>query len=128
MKWYAAHIIMSVKLKVEPQQKYPVWENIVIVKAENIKEAWAKAIHFGKAEEGDSFGTFTWDKKPATWVFAGIRKLIECEPSVEQCCKESSNAILADGTEITYSQLEVENEEALQKLVKGDPVLVLYEE
>ncbi len=127
MTWYAAHIIMMVKLKEALQQKYPIWENIIIVQAQTVDEAWEKATHFGKVEEGDSFGTFTWDGKPATWVFAGIRKLVECEPSVEQDVEVFSRATLSDGTEITYSQLEFESEEALQKFIKGEPVHVLYE-
>ena len=127
MKWYAAHIIMYVKFRVHTQNAYPIWENVVLVHAETTNEAWEKAVIFGRQEEGDSQGTFTWDEKPAMWMFGGVRKLMECERSLDQHGENGESNALGEGSEITYSQFEVESEEALTKLIQGEPVTIYYE-
>ena len=63
--WYAAHILLYVKRKEGTESKYPVWENIVLVKANSEEEALEKATQRGKEEEGDEDGTFRWGGTPA---------------------------------------------------------------
>jgi hypothetical protein len=117
--WYAAHLILYVKLKDLPQRKYTVWENIVLVKAATDEEAFAKAESRGKEEEGDDGGTFRWGGKPARWVFAGVRKLTLCEDPERRP---------DDGTEVSYTEMEVGSEQAVRKLVQGQAVAVNYKE
>lgn len=119
MTWYAAHTIIYIKFKDGNQDRYPVYENIILIEAKTVEEAFEKAAEVAKNQEGDSQGSLTYDDRPATHVFAGIRKLINCEDD-----KDRPN----DGTEITYSEFEVESEEAFSKLVNGYPVTVLYQE
>ncbi len=116
-RWYAAHVILYVQLKEQPQRHYPIWENIVLIKAGTDEEAFAKAEARGKEEEGDDDGSFRWGGKPARWVFAGIRKLTLCEDPQKRP---------DDGTEISYTEMEVDSEQAVQKLVDGQPVAVKY--
>ena len=120
--WYAAHVIMSVKFT-DPQDQtvYPVWENIFLVCATNEDAARAKAQELGRSNETDGSDGFRWKGKPAKWVFAGIRKLIECRSD-----DESDRPV--DGAEVTYSQIILPDREALTKLVNGRPVTVYYEE
>jgi hypothetical protein len=115
--WYAAHLILYVKLKDHPQRHYPVWENILLLKARSEEEAFAKAETRGKEEEGDDGGTFRWAGKPARWVFAGVRKLTLCEDPERRP---------DDGTEVSYTELEVDSEQAVRKLVRGQSVGVTY--
>ena len=117
--WYAAHLILYVKLKDHAQGHYPIWENIVLLKGRTEAEAFAKAEARGKEEEGDDGGSFRWAGKPARWVFAGVRKLTQCEDAEKRP---------SDGTEVSYSQLEVDSELAVQKLVRGQAVAVTYRE
>jgi hypothetical protein len=119
MPWYAAHILLYARFKDGSQEKYPIWENIVLIEADADDAALAKAAQRGRDAEGDSHGTFTWEGRPATWVFAGIRKLIACA---------DADSRPGDGTEVSYSQMQVATEEALAKLAQGDPVPILYEE
>jgi hypothetical protein len=119
MKWYATHIIMYVQFKDGNQNTYPIWENVVLICAENDDEAFIKAEKIGKDSEGDDQKSMTWGERPATMVFAGIRKLIACVDSTIQP---------NDGTEITYSQFTVNNKESLDLLVNGSIVDVVYEE
>lgn len=104
MNWYAAHAIMYVKFKSQPQESYPFWENIILVEAASDEEAMMKATARAKENEGDSQGSFTWADHPASWCFAGIRKLVACE---------DFNARPQHGTEITYLEMEVEDEPVL---------------
>ena len=117
--WYAAHLILYVKLKNHTQRNYPIWENIVLIKARSEEEAFAKAEARGKEEEGDDGGTFRWAGKPARWVFAGVRKLTLCEDAEKRP---------DDGTEVSYTELEVDSEQAVRKLVRGQSVAVTYKD
>jgi hypothetical protein len=91
-RWYAAHLVLYVKLKAGAQRPFPVWENIVLLRARSEEEALAKAEQRGRAEAGDDDGTFRWNGKPAEWVFAGVRKLTLCEDSEDRP---------GDGTEVS---------------------------
>jgi hypothetical protein len=115
--WYAAHILLYVKRKEGATGKCPVWENIVLIKADSEEEAFAKATQRGKEEEGDDDGTFRWRGKPAEWVFAGIRKLTLCEDPEKRP---------GDGSEVSYTEMEVESEQAVRKLLEGKPVAVRF--
>ncbi len=117
MSWYAAHAIMVVRYKDSSQKTVPFWENIILIEAESEDEAWSKGIARAKQDEGDSEGSFTWEGRPATWCFAGIRKLVTV-PDPE--------AKPEHGTEITYLEMEVDNEESLARLLNGETIAVRY--
>lgn len=119
MKWYAASILIGIKYKDGIQDTYPIMENVVLIQASADEEAHNKASKRALAYEGDADGTFCWDDRPANAVFVGIRKIIECVDSDSQP---------GDGTEITYSMMEVDSEDALKKLISGESVVIVYEE
>jgi hypothetical protein len=114
--WYAAHLILYVQFKNGRQRKFPVWENIILIKAKSEEEAFAKAEQRGKEDEGDD-DTFKWEGKPARWVFAGVRKLTLCDDPERRP---------DDGTEVSYTEMEVDSEQAVAKLVGGQSVSVTY--
>lgn len=121
MAWYCAHAILYVKFKDGRQDSFTVWENVHLIAAADGKEAHAKATQVARLAEGDCDGTFTWEHRPAEWVFAGIRKIIgvsHVEPSNE----------LASGDELTYSEFSVPDAAALQRLAAGGAVTVEYVE
>jgi hypothetical protein len=113
--WYAAHLLMYVKRKNAPDGKIPVWENIVLIKADSEESAFAKAQERGKLDEGDDDGTFRWGGQPARWVFAGVRKLTLCEDADKRP---------GDGTEISYTEWEVKSARALANLLAGKSTAV----
>ena len=53
MAWFTAHAIMYFKLKKGPQDRFTVWENIYLIDAADIDEAWEKATARARHEEGD---------------------------------------------------------------------------
>ncbi len=118
MNWYAAHAMMYVKFKDGLQDKYPVWENIILIEANDSAEAFAKAETRAKENEGDCDATFTWEGRPATWCLAGIRKLLTCQNYHERP---------GNGTEITYLEMEISNHENFLKLLNGESVAILYD-
>lgn len=123
MKWYAAHIIVYTKFMGGSQDKYPVWENIVLIKASSEEIAYEEAERIGKRDYDQAGGVISWEDRPAMWVFAGVRKLIEC--SVED---NDSSIGVGHGTEVSYSQFILDSEETLTQIVNGDPVHLIYEE
>lgn len=119
MGWYAAHVILYVRFKGHPQDTYPVWENIVLIEANSDEEAHVKAERYGRIQEGDSSGTFRWEGKPATWIYAGVRKVMKCV---------GFEAQPIDGTELTFSQMVVSSWPDLMELAAGGSVSLLLEE
>jgi hypothetical protein len=121
--WYAAHLIMSLKYD-EPgdQTVYPIWENVVLIRADSDEDAERKATRIGREDEESGDEKLRWDGKPAHWVFAGVRKLIQCRTP------DDPDDRLRNGTEVTYSQMILDSPDGVSKLVRGEPVHVLYEE
>jgi hypothetical protein len=113
--WYTAHLLMYVKRKNNPDGKIPVWENLVLIKADSEPAAFAKAEKRGKQDEGDDDGTFRWGGQPAEWVFAGVRKLTLCEDPEKRP---------GDGDEISYLEMEIDSERTLWNLLAGKPTAV----
>lgn len=119
MPWYAASAIMYVKFKDKNQDTYPVWENVHLIEASIPEKAEEKAIRRAKKDEGDDSDSFAWNQRPATWVFAGIRKLLTVShPDLGE--KE------LDGAEVSFSEFEVSTEADLNSLVNGEDVKILY--
>ena len=108
---------MLVKFKDERQDKYPIWENVILLEAQSDEEARAKIVARAKLDEVDSQGTFTWEGRPAQWCFAGVRKLVACVDADERP---------HDGTEVTYLEMEVDSHDSFTKFTNGEAVMVQY--
>jgi hypothetical protein len=113
-EWYAVHLIMAVIFKDGKQEKYPVWENIHLLQDQPGEDVYERAARIGERASGDSDGTFCWEGRPATWRYVGIRKIIRCNLT------DQENPL--DGSEVTYSELEVSSLEDLSKLAAGERV------
>jgi hypothetical protein len=118
---YAAHLIMAVRFREGRQDRFPCYENVVLVYANSDEEAMQKAREYGEAE-AEAGETFDWNERPAYWEFVGVRKLIECRTPGSQDDK------IGPGTEVTYSLLVLPSEEDLRRLADGEPVTVTYQE
>src|SRR5258707_15486137 len=121
MPWFSAHAILYVRFKEGGQSEYPVWENVYLIEAPSSEAALDAARTRAREDEGDSSGSFTWNRRPAEWVFAGVRKLI----SVSHV---GSGSQPRHGDEVTYSEHVVASMEAVRQLAEGQPVEVRYEE
>ena len=110
MTWFAAHVIMYISFKDGRHDNYPVWENVILVEAETENAAHAKAEVYGREGEGDDEGTLRWGQRPASWVFAGVRKLVRCDGDPEPPL---------EGAEITYSEIVVDTLDAVRDLAAG---------
>jgi Domain of unknown function (DUF4288) len=122
--WFAAHVIEVVRLRDGPQSSYPFYENIVLIEADSSREAHEKAEALARFEDSLDRDV-TWNDKPARHEYAGIRKIVSCQAPITYLGEGDP---LMTGTEVSYSSMEVESEEDLQKLIEGEPVTVYYEE
>jgi hypothetical protein len=112
MKWYAAHVILYFKRRNRKQRRFRVWENIVLIRARDSEEAYAKAEEHGRQDAFDD-PTLTWGGHPSRVIFAGVRKVTLCvDPEARP----------TDGTEVTYIELDLKSEAAIRKLVEMEPV------
>jgi hypothetical protein len=114
MKWYGVHVLMAVRFRDGDQKTFPAWENVYLIQAKDGDEAETKAAAIGKQNEGDSSGTFTWDDRPASWIYAGVRKVIEISNAT------STGNEPSDGAEVTYATLEFNSEQALKGYAAGE--------
>ncbi len=119
-EWYAVHLIMAVIFKDGKQEKYPILENIYLLQDQPDEDIYARAARIGEGASGDSNGTFRWEGRPAMWRYVGIRKVIRCNVT------DRENPL--DGSEVTYSALEVSSLDELSKLAAGEEVGVLLVE
>src|ERR1700733_1152690 len=73
-----AHAIFYFKLQDEDQESFLVHENIYLIVAATAKEARALGEERGKAnEDTSSDGHLELNEKKASYLFAGIRKIID---------------------------------------------------
>ncbi len=119
---YAAHLILAVRFRDGVRDRFPCFENVVLVSAADDEEALRAARRYGEDEAARGGDDFTWDGRPAYWEFVGVRKLIECRTP------GGADDRVGPGTELTYSQLAVASEEDLRRLADGEPVPLTYEE
>ena len=117
LNWYAAHAMMVMKFQDGNQDLYRIMENIILISAESDEEAVDKATQRAKEDEVGVEDDYTYDGRPITWEFAGLRKLITCVFSEERP---------KNGTELTYSEFELSDKESLEKYINGDVVTVVY--
>jgi hypothetical protein len=115
MVWYAAHLVLYFRYKRKrPQKRFLIWENIVLVQAGSQEEAFSKAEERGR-EDAAADNSLRIDDEPAELVFAGVRKLVLCQDEDRRP---------TDGTEVSYTEMQVSSEEAIRKLVAGHAVSV----
>jgi len=127
MTWYAAHIILLTRFLDGVQDSCPVWENVVLINADTSDAAYAIADKKGAAEAQVSVDSkYTYNGRPAVWVYAGTRKLIEC---IEHFDLEErwAGGMEEYGTEVTYSSFVLSDEDAMQNMLANRDVTVLYE-
>jgi hypothetical protein len=124
MAWYAAHIILYTKFLDGIQNTYPVWENVILIHASTSDEAFARADRKGLSEAGGE--GYTYDGRPAAWVYAGVRTLSECLEDFDPL-QRAAGGVEEHGTEVTYSSFILDSEATLQRLVAGKSVSLVYE-
>src|SRR5262249_4194235 len=94
-------------------REFPVWENVVLVQGRSEEEAFRKAERKGQEAAGDDGGTFRWGGKRASWVFAGVRKLTQCEDPEDRP---------GDGTEVTYTEWILRSKRAVGQFAQSGRV------
>jgi hypothetical protein len=124
--WFAAHAIMYFRTR-STQREFYVWENVYLIKAQSARQAKSAASRFAKAASGADHGDLRIQNKPATLVFGGIRKVVECQGD-PTTFKPAVVRVIHDGVEATYSKYTVRGKNSLRALIKGRPVTVVYDE
>lgn len=116
--WYAASLIVVSRYKDGAPGPQYVYENVVLLHVGPDESAVDKAMQIGEKYNTDNAAAI--NGRPVVWVFAGVRKIISClDP--EQPPRE--------GTELTYSLYEVEEQSDIEALCRTDQnaaVKVIY--
>jgi Domain of unknown function (DUF4288) len=124
MTWYAASIIIAFRTEQKDRSPILVHENVILIEAPNEDEAMKKAKTAGENQvQSDASEDLRVGNRPAHIDFIGVRKLITVSnPSPLSQDKDRP----VDGTEVTYSQFELPDEDALMRLSNGDDVTLRY--
>lgn len=123
MNWYSAALINVVRLRTGEQDSYPVWEDVCLIEAKDVDEAFRKAEALGKSRECDD-PTLTLDDEPATISFLGVRKISRVINPLDML----ESVAPSHGSEVAFSKYDVSTMENLEKLVRGESVPVVYVE
>ena len=99
-----------------------VYENVFLVEAEDADHARTLATEMARAEVEVEDG-LTVDGVAVARSLAGIRKVVSIS-NPEPLDLDMDRPV--SGTEITYSEYQVESEDALLKLAAGEAVTVRY--
>lgn len=118
--WYCAHAIFYFKLKYKEQDSFFIHENVYIIDANNEDEAMDKALECAESyEDQNDNDTLKLNGESTCCLLAGIRKL-------RKMLLPDSDNILRSGYEVTFSALEVDTLEEVDKLANGEFVDVLH--
>jgi hypothetical protein len=110
---------MYFRLKSGGQQRYRIWENVLLVDAADSKQAWERGKELASRDEANSDGSLRIDDQPCDLVFGGLRKVVEVSHAGEE-------NVLQHGDEISYSEFEVADADALRRLIDGEDTAVVY--
>lgn len=120
--WYSAHAIFY--FKYQNQDSVLVHENIYLIQSDSEENALIQAKSIAKdSEDLNEDSHLQLNGKPAQYIFAGVRKIVAVEIT-----PDSEKGKIASGLEVTYSELEVDTIEEVNRLANGDFVEVLYRE
>lgn len=121
MTWFAAHALIAIR-RIDSVGPISIYENVLLLEADSSEQAKALAAKLTEAEVAIDDG-LTINGVVAVRKFAGVRKVISVSnPDPLDLDKDRP----VSGTEITYSEYEVESEAVLQRLAAGEAVDVRY--
>jgi len=121
---YCAHAIFYFKLLDQDQDSFLVHENVYLIEAENDDKAAKAAAEIGKNnEDASEDGHLELNEQKASYLFAGIRKIVEVETS-----PAPGGAVGLIGLELSYSEFEVDTLDQVRALAQGEMVEILYRE
>jgi hypothetical protein len=102
-KWYLAHEILFIEVDdASSQESFPVWENLILIKANNPEEAFEKAMINGRNSEEP----VTIQGVNGYLRFKGLKDLILINDDLE------------DGAELEWIEYEVDKDK-LNQLVRA---------
>jgi hypothetical protein len=121
---FCAHAIFYFKLREVEQESFLVHENVYLVDAADPASARVRAEAVARSnEDASEDGHLELNEHKASYVYAGLRKIVEAEQ-----LPLTVNLDAANGLELTYSELEVDTLDEVLALARGEMVEVLYRE
>src|SRR5881628_111579 len=94
--WYAAHVVLMFEFQDGVQDSFRIWENVYLIDAQTVDDAFAAAKASAALAEEASEG-LTEEERPVRLVFKGVRKMMKCEV-------DESGQIYSGG-EATFQQM-----------------------
>lgn len=118
--WYCVHALHYFKYIDGTQTEFLVWEHMYLINAASTSEAKRKGELRAKEDEGDSGASLMLNNRPARLEFITVRKVVQCQDLDEQL------RMPTDGTELSYSEYLVSNQDDFEKLTNAETATVSY--
>lgn len=124
--WFAVSVLFAFDDIEEPQSRWHVWEDVVLIEASSEEELTAKTRAYGEATaDANAKAGLDMSGQLAFMRFIGVRKIVEIANPTYLDIEQSEHPPV-DGTEITFSEFIVESRDDLEKLAKGEEVSLIY--
>jgi hypothetical protein len=117
MSWYAVHTVGYFREPTDGQDKFKVWESILLISAASRDEAATKGEARARQETENNTSV-------TGLTFVGIRKIVDCF-SAESFGNETQPG---DGAEITFCQYLIQGASNIEAFARGEEVPVLASE
>jgi Domain of unknown function (DUF4288) len=119
--WYVASLLMRLEWYDEQVNDSSLdspclaWENQILIKADNPKEAYAKAIDHGKlGEESGEIWEVDNEERKGRWKFEGLTSLLPIYDELE------------DGAEIAWTEYEDKSVRKIKSWIKEKQELEIF--
>lgn len=122
MPWFAVHCVFYIRVTDGlPQDRYCIEENVLLVRADSFDSAKVVGAELAKANYTGSDEGLSYESRPAEYVFIGIRKAIECLPSMAALTGHDTKVESGPehGTELTYSFYVTRDVDSMKAFASG---------
>lgn len=114
-KWYATHVVEYFKFIKGKQDRYPIWETIILVKASSEKEAKKRGAWFGKDKFPEGFKC---SGRPIKSMLAGVRTVRVVD--IDNIFKGK----IVDGLEVSVKKYIIDSWKKLDEFYYSDSVYI----
>ena len=100
MPWYAASVVLRLEFETGEQDEFPLREDVFLVRAATRASARMAAVKLARKAADSTRGSTIWRGRASTWVFAGVRQLIQYFSNEPDSLKS--------GTDVSFVEWQVD--------------------
>ncbi len=128
LRWYAAHLLVAFKYLKGRQRTFLVHENVYLVRLRDPNDCW-KVLAPTVEQLNEPDPSLKINGRRARSEVIGLRKVVSCSLPVDIDQGDADSVVrIVPGVEATFSEFRVRGTANLERLRKGKPTEVEYEQ